>query len=262
MITLKQFFEKYLTYFILGLLIFISFYDVISNLISIDELIELFDDLDNPWVKNTQWSLISSWFIEVISFIFIGVVSIITLVKTSKNNENRLYTFNFISFTISIIMFEMTLCAAFVLIEFGDSSSSLPAAIMNLLFFCGIGVLFLLSYVIKFKSNTPKFILTLIGYSFMLILFITSTLNIISSQSSLSSTGSLLQIIAFVFLSLMGIVFTTFYMAINCTSGKIVFLKENKELEKKLMPLKEMVDKGIITQEEYETKKNELLENS
>ena len=266
MITLKQFFEKYLSYFILAFLIFISFYEVISNLMGISSLKALLEN-NSPSLDNYSfWSLITTWCIELVVFSFVGITSIIVLVKSKKISEsNRLFVLDFSSFSMSIIIFQYLLSLILTLIEFSGSSAKIDSVtIFNMVFLLSIFVLLLLSYVIKFKSSNSKFILSLIAYFISFLLFFNTFINQIITTLLASSliSVSLISSITFVLLSLVGIVFSSFYMAINCTREKISCVKvkkETSELEKKLSTLKQMFENGYITQEDYETTKNELL---
>ena len=74
MITLKDFFKKYVNYVLVSLIVAISGLSVINDLVSLDTLIE---SLDN----GSSWSIPVAWFLDIIIFGFVLTVSIMTLIN-------------------------------------------------------------------------------------------------------------------------------------------------------------------------------------
>lgn len=204
MITLKDFFKKYVNYVLVSLIVAISGLSVINDLVSLDTLIE---SLDN----GSSWSIPVAWFLDVIIFGFILTVSIMTLINMRKLTEKKEdYVFSFLAFNISVISFGTFLSSLLVIIEAADLNSTAITAkqIMVLLIIAAIAVLSLLSIVIKFNDKKTKYILMLVALLINFVLFSNAT-TLIGSISPLS--------VLMVLLSVLGFVVVTVYLALTCT---------------------------------------------
>lgn len=204
MITLKDFFKKYVNYVLVSLIVAISGLSVINDLVSLDTLIE---SLDN----GSSWSIPVAWFLDIIICGFILTVSIMTLVNMRKLTEKKEdYVFSFLAFNISVISFGTFLSSLLVIIETADLNSTAITAkqIMALIIIAAIAVLSLLSVVIKFNDKKTKYILMLVALLINFVLFSNAT-TLIGSTSPLS--------VLMVLLSVLGFVVITIYLALTCT---------------------------------------------
>lgn len=204
MITLKDFFKKYVNYVLVSLIVAISGLSVINDLVSLDTLIE---SLDN----GSSWSIPVAWFLDIIICGFILTVSIMTLVNMRKLTEKKEdYVFSFLAFNISVISFGTFLSSLLVIIEAAGLNSTAITAkqIMALIIIAAIAVLSLLSVVIKFNDKKTKYILMLVALLINFVLFSNAT-TLIVSTSPLS--------VLMVLLSVLGFVVTTIYLALTCT---------------------------------------------
>lgn len=204
MITLKDFFKKYVNYVLVSLIVAISGLSVINDLVSLDTLIE---SLDN----GSSWSIPVAWFLDIIICGFILTVSIMTLVNMRKLTEKKEdYVFSFLAFNISVISFGTFLSSLLVIIEAAGLNSTAITAkqIMALIIIAAIAVLSLLSVVIKFNDKKTKYILMLVALLINFVLFSNAT-TLIGSISPLS--------VLMVLLSVLGFVVTTIYLALTCT---------------------------------------------
>lgn len=202
MITLKDFFKKYVNYVLVSLIVAISGLSVINDLVSLDTLIE---SLDN----GSSWSIPVAWFLDIIIFGFVLTVSIMTLVNMRKLTEKKEdYVFSFLAFNISVISFGTFLSSLLVIIEAANLNSTAITAkqIMALIIIAAIAVLSLLSVVIKFNAKKTKYILMLVTLLINFVLFSNAT-------TLIGSTLSVLMVL----LSVLGFVVTTIYLALTCT---------------------------------------------
>ena len=226
MVTIKQFFEKYLSYVLLGVFAFLSFYIIISNLLTIENLKNLFNTFNNSY-EDENWSLIADWFIELFAFIVVLILSIIVLATSNKVSKiKRLFAFNSTSLMMSIIMFALGIGTLLIVIEFADrygSSNRYASSIYSLVFstilMLSAAIIILISLFVK----KGKFVLTSIGYFISFVIFINSSLNLItvSQNSQLVSVGSQMQFITLIIISFIGFVLSMVHMAINYTSPKV-----------------------------------------
>lgn len=204
MITLKDFFKKYVNYVLVSLIVAISGLSVINDLVSLDTLI---DNLD----IGSSWSIPVAWFLDVIIFGFVLTVSIMTLINMRRLTEKKEdYVFSFLAFNISVISFGTFLSSLLVIIEAADLNSTAITAkqIMVLIIITAIAILSLLSIVIKFNNKKTKYILMLVALLINFVLFSNAT-TFIGSISPLS--------VLMILLSVLGFVATTIYLALTCT---------------------------------------------
>lgn len=204
MITLKDFFKKYVNYVLVSLIVAISGLSVINDLVSLDTLIE---SLDN----GSSWSIPVAWFLDVIIFGFILTASIITLINMRKLTEKKEdYVFSFLAFNLSVISFGTFLSSLLVIIEATELNSTAITAkqIMVLIIIAAIAVLSLLSIVIKFNDKKTKYILMLVALLINFVLF--------SNATALIGSTSLLSVLM-ILLSVLGFVVVTIYLALTCT---------------------------------------------
>lgn len=247
-----------LAYSFFGLLVVCFFMAFISDLASIKSLIDAFDYF------SYCWGIIISWFIDIIlavALIALSCKALINLYKDKEFDETKAFKSNCL--ILSLYLFVAAVSGILVLINASQLGIDISQNIV-LLVFQVLAVVCLFMATRKYEKNVVNKVIAGIGY---LILFV---FLIISASNGVS--GFAVAYIIFMFLAvIVGAVQIGIYDV-----DLLQFVKsfknnqkgpssepeknENDDSLNRLNKLQELHSQGLISDEEYEQKRKEIIE--
>lgn len=256
--------NKVIPYAFFGLVFFTFFLSFISCIVQIGAVIKLCSNFSN------SWAMVISWVFDLVLSILLILLSLKTIWNIYKcQDENGTTFFKANCLLITFYCIERSLSWLLTVIMYGSSGVEvdLSALIVLILLLIGAIVFLVLG---AFMYNRIKYHKSFAGIGYFL-LFIT-----LIFQASLGVGGFGRAIMWFLFLAaIVGAIhigtydldLMTLYNRLKITGGqddssssskddKVI----NNDVAQSLLSLKELYDKGIIDEHDYEEKRKSLIE--